>query len=45
MEIVKQRKLLHEYEKREKQCIRKWNALLGQNLGLQEQLNGLNMQM
>lgn len=44
-EIVKQRKLLHEYEKREKQCIRKWNALLAQNLGLQEQLNGVNNQI
>jgi len=41
LEIVRQKKLIGEYEKREKQCIRKWNTLLSENLNLQEKLGGV----
>lgn len=35
-ELVRFKRILEEYEKREKQCSRKWTALLQENLLLQE---------
>ena len=32
-ELVRMKRLIEEYDKREKQCTRKWNALLQENLG------------
>lgn len=34
------KRIIEEYEKREKQCARKWTALLQENLSLQEKANG-----
>jgi hypothetical protein len=39
------KRLIEEYEKREKQCSRKWNALLKENLSLQEKVNGSKSQL
>eukprot|EP00347_Sterkiella_histriomuscorum_P018962 403343492 len=44
-EIVRMKRVIEEFEKREKQCSRKWSALLQENLSLQEKQNGLNMQL
>lgn len=39
-EIVRMKRILEEYERREKQCSRKWQSLLQENLSLQEKTNG-----
>ena len=38
-ELCRMRRLLEEHEKREKQCSRKWNMLLKENLQLQQKTN------
>jgi hypothetical protein len=35
------KRLIEEYDKREKQCTRKWNALLQENLAFQEKIAGV----
>jgi chromosome segregation ATPase len=39
-ENVRLSRLIQEYEKKDKLCTRKWNALLQENLQLQEKFNG-----
>mmetsp|Transcript_696 Transcript_696/g.757 ORF Transcript_696/g.757 Transcript_696/m.757 type:complete len:132 (+) Transcript_696:43-438(+) len=39
-QLVRMRRLVEEFEKREKQCNRKWTALLQENQSLQEKLAG-----
>ena len=44
-ENVRLNRLIQEYEKKEKQCTRKWNALLQENLSLQEKFNASKNQL
>lgn len=44
-ENVRLHRLIQEYDKKEKQCTRKWNALLQENLQLQEKVNSSNAQL
>ena len=44
-ELCRLRQLLDEHEKREKQCQRKWNMLLKENLQLQQKANLDSQQM
>jgi len=37
-ELCRMRRLIEEYDKRERQCQRKWNSLLQENLHLQEKV-------
>ena len=40
IELCKLRRLLEEHQRRERTCQRKWNALLRENLNLQQKING-----
>lgn len=44
-ENVRLQRLAQEYERREKLCTRKWNALLQENLQLQEKFNAQKQQL
>ena len=39
VEVCKLRRLLEEHQRRERTCQRKWNALLRENLNLQQKIN------
>ena len=44
-ELCKLRKLVDEHQRRERQCQRKWNALLKENLQLQQKINADGQQL
>ena len=44
-ELCKLRRLVEEHQRRERCCQRKWNALLKENLQLQQRINGDNQQL
>lgn len=43
-EVVRMTRLVQEFERKERQCTRKWNALLQENVQLTEKLNAQRQQ-
>ena len=44
-EMVRMKRMIEEFEKRERQCQRKWNSLLQENLTLQEKIGSCKSQL